>query len=370
MYRQTTPLRSSPRAVLLLVPLLALSATASCGSPDRRDATAHPLRPSAFKTHPAALHPPRFFSADGLWNRTLAARVKLDRHARKLLAPFEAVLATQLYGYGPKTTIDTVAYSVPIYTVQASEPTVAVALNNSPRPALSSAWSEVPLPADAQPAAGTDHELVVWQPSTNRMWEFWRLQHTSNGWSAAWGGAMQNVSRNPGVYGSDAWPGATPWWGATASSLALAGGLITFEDLADGQIDHALAMSIPDVRAHVYASPAQRTDGTSTSSASLPEGAHLRLDPSLDLQSLHLPRLTLMLAEAAQRYGIYVRDTSPNIGFYAQDPTPTGSNPYTGPGGYFEGKSPTELLQSFPWSHLQVLRMELHSATAGRGQRP
>jgi hypothetical protein len=171
---------------------------------------------------------------------------------------------------------------------------------------------------------------------------------------------MQHVSANPGVYGAEAWPGATPWWGATASSLALTGGLITLEDLAENQINHALAMSIPDVRANTYTTPAQRTDGTSSSPLSLPEGAHLRLDPKLNLESLHLPHLTLLIAQAAQKYGIYIRDSSPNIGLYAQDPTPTASNPYTGPSGYFEGKTPTQILAAFPWKHLQLLKMSLH----------
>ena len=49
------------------------------------------------------------------------------------------------------------------------------------------------------------------------------------------------------------------------------------------------------------------TVGPRTAS-SLPEGAHLRLNPNLNLAALHLPRLTLMIAEAAQRYGIFVRD--------------------------------------------------------------
>jgi hypothetical protein len=50
------------------------------------------------------------------------------------------------------------------------------------------------------------------------------------------------------------------------------------------------------------------------------------------------------------------------VSFYAQDPAPTGSNPYIGAGGYFEGKYPSQILASFPWSHLQLLKMELHSA--------
>jgi hypothetical protein len=53
--------------------------------------------------------------------------------------------------------------------------------------------------------------------------------------------------------------------------------------------------------------------GTSTSPVSLPEGARLRLGPNLDLAALHLPRLTLMIAEAAQHYGIVLRDTAGDV---------------------------------------------------------
>ncbi len=56
-----------------------------------------------------------------------------------------------------------------------------------------------------------------------------------------------------------------------------------------------------------------------------------------------------MIAEAAQRYGIVVRDTAAHVTLYAQDPTPIGTNPYLlGPHGYFEGKSPQQLLEILP----------------------
>jgi hypothetical protein len=306
--------------------------------------------------------PFRFFSPTSIWNRLLSVDAPINRNSSRLVR----VLVAQIAGEeraerGPW--INTVSYSVPIYTVARNQPTVRVQLFGHPREAaLKAAWSAVPLPPGVKPAAGTDGHLLVWQPSTDRLWEFWRLVHNTEGWHASWGGAMQKVSSNPGVYGVEAWPGAKPRWGASASSLSIAGGLITLEDLARGQINHALAMAVPNVRASVYASPAQRTDGTSTSSLSLPEGAHLRLDPNLNLASLHLPHLTLLIAEAAQRYGIFVRDRAGEIAsFYAQDPTPTGSNPYTGVTGYFEGLYPNQLLASFPWSQLQVLRLTVHS---------
>jgi hypothetical protein len=295
-----------------------------------------------------------------VWNKSLPADAPLDPNSAKVVGAFtEEVGTEERAGKGPN--VNTTHWSVPIYTVPPDQPTVKVTLEDASRaPALQKAWDAVPLPPDAQPAAGTDKHLVVWQPSTDRLWEFWHLAQDSTGWQAAWGGAIKSASSSPGVYGPKAWPGATPSWGASATSLSIAGGLITLEDLELGDINHALAMAIPDPRGGVYASPAQRADGGSGDPLSLPEGAHLRLNPNLDLAALHLPRLTLLMAKAAQRYGIVVRDAAANVAFYAQDPVPTGTEPYTATSSYYEGKSPQQLLASFPWSDLQLLKMKLH----------
>lgn len=340
---------------------LACVAVVGCGG------TGHTSLPGADRQNVALVSPAsspggpfRFFSSDSFWNEPLATDAPLDPKSGTIIAAFEQEIATeQQDGTGP--TINSARYSVPIYTVPEDQPTVRVTLTaKTSHPTLQAAFDAVPLPPNAQPAYGPDKHLVVWQPSTDRLWEFWRLSRGSDGWQADWGGAMRDVSSNPGVYGPEAWPGAEPWWGGSASSLSLAGGLVTMEDLQRGVINHALALAIPHVRAGEYSSPAHRDDGTTQSPLALPEGAHLRLEPSLDLASLHLPHLTLMLAEAAQRYGIFVRSGSSYICFYAQDPIPTGTDPYTGPDGFLEGRTPVQAVASFPWSHLQLLRMHLH----------
>ncbi len=312
--------------------------------------------------------PFRFFASSSVWNAPLSSSAPLDPHSAEIVGQLDAEVATEEQsGRGPG--INTTAWSVPIYTVPAHQPAVRVRLRSRPerRPshALSRAWRAVPLPADAQPAVGTDRQLVVWQPSTGRMWEFWELTRTAEGWQAAWGGAMRHTRGSSGVYGPQAWPGGQSQWGATAALLPLVGGLITLEDLEKHQINHALAMAIPQPRAGVYASPASGDDGTSTSPLSLPEGAHLRLDPKLDLASLHLPPVTLELAEAAQRYGIIIRDHAGSVVLYGQDPTPTGTDPYIGPTSYLEGVPPGRVVADFPWAHLQLLAMQLHRD--GRG---
>jgi hypothetical protein len=309
---------------------------------------------------PAATAAPfRFFSAASPWNQPLTRMAPVDPASTEIVGALYREVQREI-GTGEGPSIASTANSVPIYEVPADQPTVPVQLvNRFDVPALDSAWSAVPLPPGALPAAGNDRHLVVWQPSTDRLWEFWHLAHGPAGWQAEWGGAIAGVSASSGVYGPAAWPGATRSWGASASSLSVAGGLITLEDLEAGTINHALAIGVPMVRAGTYAAPAERSDGTSTNPASLPEGAHLRLDPKLELWKLGLPPLTLMLAKAAKRYGIYVRDGAGSVTFYAQDPTPTGTDPYDGANGFFEGTYPARLLSSFPWKRLRLLSMQL-----------
>ena len=66
-------------------------------------------------------------------------------------------------------------FSAPIYTVGPDQPTVRVVLDRNV-PALQRAVDAVPIPPDARPAAGSDRHMVVWQPATDSMWEFWRMR--------------------------------------------------------------------------------------------------------------------------------------------------------------------------------------------------
>jgi hypothetical protein len=207
--------------------------------------------------------------------------------------------------------------------------------------------------------------MTVWQPSTDKLWEFFGARRQGRRWHARWGGAIRRVSRSRGYYTGAAWPGATRAWGATASSLPVIGGTMLLDELSSGRIEHALAMNVPAARAGVFAWPAQRTDGDGPPTA-FPEGARLRLDPTVDIAELQLPRLTRMIARAAQRYGLVVRDqTGHGISLFGENPSQFPGSPYRR---YFRGRTPQELLADFPWERLQVL--EMHLCTTAPCERP
>lgn len=306
----------------------------------------------------------RLFSPTSFWNQPLGRAAALDPASGRLVAVLGGQVADdEAASRGPW--IDEIQYSTPLYTVGLHEPRVRVHLDHTDDPALRRAFSAVPIPANARAAAGQDQQMTVWQPSTDRLWEFWRMRKLADGWHADAGGAMDDVSKGPGYYTAKSWPGAKPWWGATGSRLPKIGGTILLSELASGHIDHAIAMNLPHPRAGVFSWPAQATDGIG-SADDIPEGARFRLDPDLDIAAMHLPYLTRIMAEAAQKYGIVVRDqTGSNVNFFIQDPTPTGVDPFWNQNGTprlhgpFQGKSPRELLALFPWSHLQLLQMTL-----------
>jgi hypothetical protein len=302
----------------------------------------------------------RLFSAASFWNERLTADTPVDAGSVELVDALVAEVAReQQAGSGPW--LATGRASTPLYRVGPSQARVRVRLDSKGvegATALERAFAKVPIPENAEPADGSDRHMTVWQPSTDTLWEFWGARRRADGWHAKWGGAIRRVSKSRGYYTGGAWPGATRNWGATASSLPIIGGTILVEELRAGRIDHALALNVPAARPGAFAWPAQRTDGNGASTT-LPEGSRLRLDPQLDLRELKLPRLTRMIATAAQRHGLVVRDqTGQGLSLFAEDPAPLGGDPYSA---FLGGRTPAELLGRFPWDRLQVVRMRLCS---------
>lgn len=282
------------------------------------------------------------FSPTSFWNTPIAATAPLDANS----ATYVSDLQSQIKQSG--VWMNTTAYSVPAYVVPAGQPTVSVTLDTW-GPDLQQQFNAVPIPAGAVAASGTDESMSVWQPSTNKLWDFWLMHQVNGVWHARWGGEMDNVSTNPGYFTHS---GQTNNWGGTATGLPLIGGLITLADLQRGYINHALALAVPQTLQGAFRWPAQRGDGNSTAATALPEGIRFRLDPTVNVSTLGLPWLDRLIAQAAQTYGIVLRDTSGAVTLYGQDPTPTGTNPWAAP---FDGWSAGTYLSWLPWSRMQVV---------------
>jgi hypothetical protein len=291
----------------------------------------------------------RLFSTESIFNQQLPTTPPLAGNSGKLVSAFTAQVS-KYYGH---VVINTTEWGAPVYVVGENAPTVALIGKSSicPRPegvfsGFQAQIEAVPIPASATPAAGTDKEVIVWQPSTGHLWELWRVLDESGHWTACWGGEIADAYTSSGVLPAP--------FGAGASGLSLLGGQIHLEDLEHGAIDHALEVLLPET-ATGFVWPADRTDGTSSSANAIPEGTHFRLKASLNLSSLHLSPAALEIATAIQRYGMFVGDTSGSVALSAQDPTPLIEEGKANPYDSLLSNDPYDVLDAVPWGDLEVV---------------
>jgi len=287
------------------------------------------------------------FSPTSVWNKPLAADAPVAENSKKLVDSFNHQWQS-FYGTVGMNIDD---FSMPIYTVpknQATVPVTAAPGCNSDA-SIREQLAAVPIPSDARPANGSDHSLVIWQPATDTAWELWIAQRNDAGdWSSCWGGRIQQVSKSSGVFPNP--------YGVAASGLSYLGGSIKASELQSGTIKHALAIAVVHTAEGVQVAPATRNDGNSTADDAIPEGTRFRLDPSIDVTTLHLGNAGTAIARALQQYGMYVTDTSGAVVMMAEDGqtyVDAGQpNPYAAVLGSTE---PYAILGKIPWNRLQVV---------------
>ena len=156
-----------------------------------------------------------------------------------------------------------------------------------------------------------DCHLLVWAPDERRLYEMWRANivgaQFDGGCLAVW-----DTSRTYGPTGR-----GEQCTSADAAGFPIAPLLFTADEVAAGEIDHAIRFILPNDRIRRgYVRPA--THGTNTTGAGdLPYyGVHLRLRADFPIASLPSEGARVV-ARALQRYGMYHADGG-NIALTAQ----------------------------------------------------
>lgn len=204
-----------------------------------------------------------------------------------------------------------------------------------------------PIPIGAQPTTGSDHHLVV----INGAQEL-------DMWLASYDPAKDTWSAGVRVLNDLAGGGAFCAQGqhcnsAEASGFALLGGTVRPDEIARGHIDHALAMITPYTRSSFIACPATHTDGKADDPAAIPEGAHVQLDPALDVEAQPWPDWEKIIAKALQTYGAFIVDTGGALAVRGVTDQNQGGKQWTSVGVPKGGS-----ISDIPWRRLRVLRIQ------------
>jgi hypothetical protein len=194
---------------------------------------------------------------------------------------------------------DGVVWGVPFNPVDDRTPRTTVRFR-SQRPSYDGPYPVAdPAYIESMPTYGVDQHYVALDLRGRRMWELLGTTVWFGRWQAD-SGALWDLDSLE--YGR---------WSTTASGLPLLAGTITYDQVAAGSIDHAIWAASPDIMPGASIWPARASDGWSDDPDAPPMGAWLRLRSDADLSALG-PQARV-IAEALQRYGLLLTDSSPNF---------------------------------------------------------
>ncbi len=241
---------------------------------------------------------------------SIPANAELDPNSAEMVKTLVAEKETQ------GMIISLKKYTVPVYFAGVNTPRYDVLLTASWAPVRK--LLNVPIPDYAEPDPAEDGHLVVIDTVNGCEYDFWQARKVYGRWIASWGNAIPLNS--DGIFNKG--------YSARGSGFALTQGLITPEDLKQGEIKHALIFSYSSPRGGGPVPPATESDGFSEKIADIPEGALVRLNPHLNLDSLSLTSYEKIIARALQKYGMYCADAGGGIQLYAVNPVSAKKNPY------------------------------------------
>jgi hypothetical protein len=172
-----------------------------------------------------------------------------------------------------------------------------------------------PIPAGTKPPSGSDHGMtVIYQamdgsPYAGMELDCWVAQYDAA--NDTWSCGTASITHIINGWGTCAESNVVGYHcnGGDAAGINYAAGAIRPEEIAAGNIPHALAVSMNIVGTGI-ACPGTHTD---SSGPGLPEGAHFFLPKSYNVDAQQWPDWVKVIAKALQNYGGYEVDFSGNF---------------------------------------------------------
>jgi len=152
----------------------------------------------------------------------------------------------------------------------------------------------VTAPIEGFPTAGDNHVLVL-DKSNCWLYELYQGSVTAGQWSATsttvWD--LQTYNNRPYT-----------WTSADAAGLPIFPGLIRFDEIVNGAINHAIRFTVPGTKA-AFVSPATHWAGTDSASP-IPMGMRLRLKSGFNVSTFSTTNQIIL--NAMKKYGLLLAD--------------------------------------------------------------
>lgn len=230
------------------------------------------------------------FPADNIWNKDISSLPVLASSAAYMTS-IGGNLYTNTWGDG--------ASGFPFNVVNGTQALVPVHLGTF---AANSDGGPYPIPPTALVEAGSDKHCLVLNTGNNKLYEMYNaVKQGDNSWNcdaAAIWDLTGNMLRPSG------------WLSADAAGLPMLPGLVRYDEIAAGSIQHALRLLVPSTQ-NTFLWPARHQAGSANSNLP-PMGVRIRLKASVNISGFSAANQVILTA--LKTYGGFVADNGGSSG--------------------------------------------------------
>jgi hypothetical protein len=256
--------------------------------------------------HPAPVvdgSPLRAFTPDSWWNTPLPAGAPGNPEAADILRYMSTADESgdgclRLAGSGKNS------WGQPVYWAQPGDPEFHVRLTKGRTPPELRALR---IPRGARSAPNNDGSVTVFDVDRGYTVALTDAEYDAGTWTASGATVTYLDSNGLDVRTGDASDNRNTGSHRGNNAAVM---MARFDEVADGEIRHVLKVaSGPEVSSRSVF-PMVGSDGGSHDPAAPPQGLRFRIKSSVDLDRLGLDKQARVIAEALQRYGFYIGDSS------------------------------------------------------------
>jgi hypothetical protein len=153
-----------------------------------------------------------------------------------------------------------------------------------------------PIPDDPKIEWGSDHHILVVDTSTCFLYEIYDASYSGGAWHGG-SGAIWDLNSNA--------LRPAGWTSADAAGLPMLPGLVRYDEIASGEINHAIRFTVSQTNGYIW--PARHLTSDDPDTPQIPPyGARFRLKASFDISGY--PAVLQVILRTMKTYGIILAD--------------------------------------------------------------
>lgn len=290
-------------AVGFALPAAVFVATVAAFGPSAHSGDGAAQSASAGTTLPGTTCPA--FPADNVWNTPITG-LPVSPDSAKWLAAMDAGTVDLHPDFGPPPSAH---YGIPWQIVPKDQAFVHVSFQYAGQSDRVAYPLGANTPIEGGQSAGGDRHALMVDPLTCTLYELWEARYRPDGKSTAGSGAVWSLTSNA--------LRPAGWTSADAAGLPILPGLVNYDEVASGHLDHAIRFTTGST-APSYIWPARHEAGSGGSDAP-PMGARFRLEAGFHLSASECNAMCQTVIRAMKTYGMILADNGSDWYFQGTD---------------------------------------------------